>query len=493
MMNGTGKSDSLTVPAKLANKAGRSAAEPVEGSSGTKRNAELQSTVRTQSREAVSQAQDRIRGAVNRNKKGKLTALLHHVNIDVLRWAFFSLKKRAAPGVDGVTWDQYEEDLETRLADLHARVRAETYRALPSRRRYIPKADGTQRALAVAAIEDKILQTAVVAILTPIYEAEFLGFSYGFRPGRSQHKALDALAYGIKTRNIRWILDSDIQSFFDRLSREWLVRFVEYRIGDRRIIRLIQKWLTAGVLEEGQRIETTEGTPQGSVASPLLANAYLHYVYDLWVRQWRKRHATGDMIVVRYCDDSIVGFQHWQDAELFLNDLRVRLGEFALNLHPDKTRLIEFGRYAAADRASRGNGKPESFDFLGLTHLCGTKKDGKTFQLWRRSQRKRFRAKLKDIKQALRRRSHLPLAKQGAWLGSVVRGYFAYHAVPTNFKALCDFRRYTIWHWYRALRRRSQRWRRTWRWMKVLANRHLPQAGILHPWPEQRFRVEHSR
>ncbi len=493
MMNGTGKSDSLIVPAKLANKAGRSAAESVEGSSGTKRNAELQSTVRTQSREAVSQAQDRIRRAVNRNKKGKLTALLHHVDIDVLRWAFFSLKKRAAPGVDGVTWGQYEEGLETRLADLHARVHAGTYRALPSRRRYIPKADGKQRALAVAAIEDKILQAAVVAILTPIYEAEFLGFSYGFRPRRSQHKALDALAYGIKTRNIRWILDSDIQAFFDRLSREWLIRFVEHRIGDRRIIRLIQKWLMAGVLEEDQRIETTEGTPQGSVASPLLANAYLHYVYDLWVRQWRKRHATGDMIVVRYCDDSIVGFQRRQDAERFLHDLRARLGEFALNLHPDKTRMIEFGRYAAADRASRGDGKPETFDFLGLTHMCGTKKDGKTFQLWRRSQRKRFRAKLKGIKQALRRRSHLPLAQQGAWLGSVVRGYFAYHAVPTNFKALCDFRRYTVWHWYRALRRRSQRWRRTWRWMKVLADRHLPRAGILHPWPEQRFRVEHSR
>src|SRR6266852_6402955 len=310
MMNGAKKSDSLIIPAKPANKAGPPAAEPVEGSSGTERNAELQSTVRTQSREAVSQAQDRIRGAVTRNKKEKLTALLHHITVDVLRRVFFKLKKRAAPGVDGVTWEGYAADLDRNLTDLHARVHRGAYRALPSRRRYIPKADGKQRPLGIAAIEDKIVQAAVVALLTPIYEAEFLGFSYGFRPGRSQHDALDALAYGIKARKINWILDADISCFFDSLSPEWLVRLVECRIGDQRIIRLIQKWLKAGVLEEGRLIETMEGTPQGSVASPLLANVYLHYVYDLWVQQWRKRHATGDMIVVRYADDTIVGFQH---------------------------------------------------------------------------------------------------------------------------------------------------------------------------------------
>jgi retron-type reverse transcriptase len=303
MMNGAKKSDSLIVPAKPANKAGHPAAELVEGSSGTKRNAKLQSTVRTQSREAVSQAQDRIRGAVTRGKKEKLTALLHHITVDVLRQAFFTLKKRAAPGVDGVTWVDYAADLDRNLTDLHARVHRGAYRALPSRRRYIPKADGTQRPLGIAAIEDKIVQAAVVAILTPVYEAEFLGFSYGFRPGRSQHDALDALAYGIKARKINWILDADISRFFDSLSPDWLVRFVEHRIGDQRIIRLIQKWLKAGVLEEGRLIETTEGTPQGSGASPLLANVYLHYVYDLWVQQWRKRHATGEMIVVRYADD----------------------------------------------------------------------------------------------------------------------------------------------------------------------------------------------
>jgi RNA-directed DNA polymerase len=303
MMNGAKKSDSLIVPAKPANKAGHPAAELVEGSSGTKRNAKLQSTVRTQSREAVSQAQDRIRGAVTRGKKEKLTALLHHITVDVLRQAFFNLKKRAAPGVDGVTWVDYAADLDRNLTDLHARVHRGAYRALPSRRRYIPKADGKQRPLGIAAIEDKIVQAAVVAILTPVYEAEFLGFSYGFRPGRSQHDALDALAYGIKARKINWILDADISRFFDSLSPDWLVRFVEHRIGDQRIIRLIQKWLKAGVLEEGRLIETTEGTPQGSGASPLLANVYLHYVYDLWVQQWRKRRATGEMIVVRYADD----------------------------------------------------------------------------------------------------------------------------------------------------------------------------------------------
>src|SRR5438270_1512252 len=414
MMNGTKKSDSLIIPAKPANKAGHPAAEPVEGSSGTERNAELQSTVRTQSREAVSQAQDRIRGAVTRNKKEKLTALLHHITVDVLRRVFFKLKKRAAPGVDGVTWEGYAADLDRNLTDLHARVHRGAYRALPSRRRYIPKADGKQRPLGIAAIEDKIVQAAVVALLTPIYEAEFLGFSYGFRPGRSQHDALDALAYGIKARKISWILDADISRFFDSLSPEWLVRLVECRIGDQRIIRLIQKWLKAGVLEEGRLVETMEGTPQGSVASPLLANVYLHYVYDLWVQQWRKRHATGDIIVVRYADDTIVGFQHRHDADRFLNDLKDRLAKFALSLHPEKPRLIEFGRYAAERRADRGKGKPETFDFLGFTHYCSTKKDSADFQLGRKTQRKRMKAKLREIKETLRQHRHKPDRRAGA-------------------------------------------------------------------------------
>jgi RNA-directed DNA polymerase len=493
MMNGTEQSDSPVVPAKPTNKAERSAAEPVEGSGGTKRNVGLQSTGRTQSREAVSQAQARIRGAVTRNRDEKLTALLHHVNVEVLRWAFFKLKKRAAPGVDGLTWEMYATDLDRNLTDLHARIHSGAYRALPSRRRYIPKADGKQRPLGIAAIEDKIVQAAVVAILTPIYEAEFLGFSYGFRPGRSQHDALDALAYGIKARKICWILDADIRSFFDSLSRDWLVRFVEHRIGDRRIVRLIQKWLKAGVMEEDRWVETTEGTPQGAVASPWLANVYLHYVYDLWVQQWRRRHATGDMIVVRYADDTIVGFQHRQDAERFLSDLKERLARYALSLHPEKTRLIEFGKFAAEQRARRGEGKPESFTFLGFKHHCATKKDGSGFQLGRKTERKRMRAKLREIKETLRQHRHKPIDEQGRWLGAVMQGYFAYFAVPTNSATLNAFRWHVIVRWLRSLRRRSQRHRMTWQRMFSYADRYLPSARVLHPWPEQRFRVTYSR
>jgi RNA-directed DNA polymerase len=418
---------------------------------------------------------------------------LHHVSVDVLRWAFFNLKKRAAPGIDGLTWVDYAADLDRNLIDLHARVHSGAYRALPSRRVYIPKADGKQRPLGIAALEDKIVQAAVVAILTPIYEAEFLGYSYGFRPGRNQHDALDALAYGVNARRINWILDADIARFFDTLSREWLVRFIEHRIGDRRIIRLIQKWLKAGVLEEGQLIETTEGTPQGSVISPLLANVYLHYVYDLWAEQWRSRHAKGDMIIVRYADDQIVGFQHRSDAERFLNDLKERLAAFALSLHPEKTRLIEFGRYAAERREGRGQGKPETFDFLGLTHYCSTGKDGTGFQLGRKTRRKRMRAKLREIKEALRRRRQRPIDEQGQYLGSVIRGHFAYFAVPTNGRLLSAFRYHISIMWFQSLRRRSQRHRLTWERMCRLIERFLPSPRVLHPWPDQRFRVTHSR
>jgi RNA-directed DNA polymerase len=487
------KSDLPEVAEKRANKAATVAAELVERRGGAKENAELQSTVRTQSRQAVSQAQVRIREAVNRNRQDKLTALLHHLTIDVLRASFFSLKKSAAPGVDEMTWTEYVEGLEENLSDLRSRVQTGAYRALPSRRTYIPKADGRQRPLGIAALEDKIVQAAVVAILTPIYEAEFLGFSYGFRPGRSQHDALDALAYGIKARKINWILDADISRFFDSLSPEWLVRFVECRIGDQRIIRLIQKWLKAGVLEEGRLIETIEGTPQGSVASPLLANVYLHYVYDLWVQQWRKRHATGDMIVVRYADDTIVGFQHRYDADRFLNDLKDRLAKFALSLHPEKTRLIEFGRYAAERRADRGKGKPETFDFLGFTHYCSTKKDSADFQLGRKTQRKRMKAKLREIKETLRQHRHKPIDEQGRWLATVIKGYFAYFAVPTNTYLLSAFRYHISMKWFQSLRRRSQRHRLTWKRMTQLIDRFLPSPCVLHPWPDQRFGVTYSR
>jgi len=438
--------------------------QPMEGRGGTKGNADPQRTVRTQSRRAVSQAQARIREAVNRNRKEKLTALLHHVAVDCLRAAFFALKKRAAAGIDQVTWDQYAENLEENLRGLHRRVQTGAYRASPSRRTYIPKADGKQRPLGIAAIEDKIVQAAVVMILTPIYEAEFLGFSYGFRPGRSQHNALDALAYGIKGRNVRWILDADIRSFFDTISHVWLVRFIEHRIGDKRIVRLIRKWLKA-----------------------------LHYVYDLWVHTWRKRHATGDMVVVRYADDTIVGFQHRADAERFLHDLTERLAKFALDLHPEKTRLIEFGRYAAGDRVRRGEGKPETFDFLGFTHICGTMRDGRRFQLKRKTKRKRKRATLQRIVDELRRIRHSPIDGQGRWLATVLRGHYAYFAVPTNLPAVRALRNHVKMHWFLSLRRRSQRSRLTWSRMNVIAAKHLPLPRVLHPWPEQRFLVSHPR
>src|SRR5467141_2354494 len=489
MMHGTKKSDPSVVPEKPANKAEQHAAESVEGRGGTKRNAELQSTVRTQGREAVSQAQARIRGAVNRNKKEKLTALLHHVSVDVLRWAFFSLKKQAAPGIDGLTWVDYAADLDRNLTDLHARVHSGAYRALPSRRTYIPKPDGRQRPRGIAALEDKIVQAAVVAILTPIYEAEFLGFSYGFRPKRSQHQALDALAFGIGRRRINWVLDCDVQSFFDKVSQSWLIRFIEHRIGDRRIIRLIAKWLTAGVLEQGRLIVTEEGTPQGAVISPLLANIYLHYVYDLWVHQWRQRCARGDVVVVRYADDTIVGFEHRHEAEQFLAELKARLARFGLNLHPEKTRLIEFGRNAIANRRTRGLGKPETFDFLGFKHYCATRRDGSGFVLGRKPMAKRMRTKLREIKEQLMATRHDGIDGQGKWLAQVLRGWMAYYAVPMSGSAISAFRHHMIERWHGALMRRSQRHRLTWTRMKTIADRYLPFPRILHPWPEKRFLV----
>jgi len=492
-MHGTEKSDPLIVSTKPANNAGPPAAEPVERSGGIEGNAGKRATVRTQSRAAVQSAQARIRGAVERNREEKLTALLHHVSLDTLRWAFFVLKKDAAAGVDGVTWDTYAGDLEANLQDLHRRVHTGAYRARPSRRVYIPKADGRQRPLGIAALEDKIVQHAVVAVLTPIYEAEFLGFSYGFRPGRSQHDALDALAYGIKAKKICWVLDADVSAFFDRISHAWLIRFLEHRIGDKRILRLIQGWLKAGVLDQGRSEATTEGTPQGSVISPLLANIYLHYAHDLWAAQWRRRHATGDMIVVRYADDTVYGFQYYRDGERFLADLHARLAKFALGLNPDKTRLLEFGKFAAERRASRGLGKPETFDFLGFTHICGRKQDGTGFQLVRKTARQPMKAKLRAIKAELRRHMHADIDEQGRWLGSVLRGYFAYFAVPTNHQALSAFRHHVIVRWLRWLRRRSQRGRLTWARMQAHIDRHLPRTQILHPWPEERFRVKHAR
>jgi RNA-directed DNA polymerase len=501
MMNGHEKSDPAIVAVKLTNKAEpsaeRSAGEPyaaesVEQRAGTKGNAGQQSTRRTQSRESVSQALERIRKVARERKKERFTALLHHINIDLLEEAFFELKANAAPGVDRLTWKDYEADLECNLEDLHGRVQRGAYRALPSRRVYIPKPDGRQRPLAVAALEDKIVQRAVAAMLNAIYEEDFLGFSYGFRPGRGAHDAMDALCVGIHSKKVSYILDADIRSFFDEISWEWLVRFLEHRIGDRRIIRLIQKWLKAGILEDGVVSVSDKGTGQGSVISPLLANIYLHFALDLWAARWRRREATGDMIIVRYADDFIIGFQHESDAQRFLDEMRKRLGEFALSLHPEKTRLIEFGRFAAERRKRRGLGKPETFDFLGFSFICGKTRSGK-FQIKRKTRRDRMRAKLREIKEAMRRRMHQPIPEQGKWLRQVVRGYFNYHAVPTNAHALAVFRHHVTDLWRRTLRRRSQKDRMTWERMTQLVSDWLPEPIILHPWPSDRFAVTHPR
>ena len=495
MMNGREKSDSAIVAAKPTNNASVSiteAAEPVEPRAGTKRIADEQSMLRTLGRERVSQALERVRQTARHRKKEKFTALFHHLSVDLLRESFFALKRDAAPGVDGRSWSDYAEDLEPRLQDLHARVQRGAYRAQPSRRVYIPKADGKQRPLAVTALEDKIVQRATVAVLNSIYEEEFLGFSYGFRPKRGQHDCLDALVVGISSRKVSFILDADIQNFFGAVSQDWLVRFVEHRIGDKRIIRLIQKWLRAGVLEDGIVTTSDMGTGQGSVASPLLANVYLHYVFDLWADRWRRREAKGDVIIVRYADDIVVGFQHEADARRFWDAMRERLQEFSLSLHPEKTRLITFGRFAADKRRQRGLGKPETFNFLGFTFICGKSLKGK-FLVVRRSRRDRVKAKLQEITEELRQRMHDPIPEQGKWLRQVVGGFFAYHAVPTNFATLGTFNRRVMELWKRSLQRRSQRADLTWGRMQRLADDWLPKPKILHPWPGVRFAVKHSR
>jgi RNA-directed DNA polymerase len=494
MMHGHEKSDFAIIAVKPANKAEQPAAEQsaaeatatelVERRAETKGNAGQQSTYRAQSRVSVSQALERIRRVAKERKKEKFTSLLHHISIDLLVEAFSELKQDAAPGIDGLTWRDYGQNLERNLEDLYARVHRGAYRALPSRRTYIPKPDGRQRPLAIAALEDKIVQRATAAVLNAIYEEDFLGFSYGFRPGHSAHDALNALDVGINSTKVNWILDADIRSFFDEISQEWLVRFLEHRIGDRRVIRLIQKWLKVGVLEDGIVTASGRGTGQGSVISPLLANIYLHYVLDLWAERWRRREATGDMIIVRYADDFIVGFQHKVDAQRFLDEMRKRLQEFALSLHPEKTRLIEFGRFAARDRKERGLGKPETFNFLGFTFICGKSRTGK-FQLKRKTRRDRMRAKLRMVKEEMWRRMHQPIPVQGNWLHTVVKGYFNYHAVPTNLRALVAFRAAIAQRWLRTLIRRSDTANLNWTRMNKLIDDWLPQPRILHPWPSQ--------
>jgi RNA-directed DNA polymerase len=485
-MHDGGQSDGPVVPEKRPNNAQGGAAEAVEGRGSAKENAVSATRPGHCAGQGVSSGLDRVRQAAQKDREARFTALLHHVDVDRLRAAYGALKPKAAPGVDGVTWEEYGRDLEDNLQDLHARLHRGAYRAKPSRRVFIPKPDGRLRPLGVAALEDKLLQRALVEVLNAIYECDFLGLSYGFRPGRNQHQALDALAVGITRRRVNWVLDVDIRDYFSSLDHSWLVKFLEHRIADKRVLRLIQKWLKAGVIEDGAWSQTEQGTPQGASVSTLLANVYLHYVFDLWAHQWRRRHAHGDMVIVRFADDCVVGFEHRDDAERFQTELRGRLAEFSLELNAEKTRLIEFGRFAAEQRKARGLGKPETFTFLGFTHICAKTRKGR-FKLKRITDSKRMRAKLREVKTELRQRRHLPIPEQGRWLASVLRGHCNYYAVPDNSAALRAFRNQIIRHWLMALRRRSQRTTMTWARMFRLADRWLPTVRILHPWPNARF------
>jgi group II intron reverse transcriptase/maturase len=485
-MNDPEKSDGLVVPAKPPNNAEFSVAEVVEERRPAKGNAAGKTRPGLSAGTGVPSALDRVRQRARTDKKARFTALVHHVDVDRLREAYRAINPRAATGVDDVTWEDYGQNLEDNLQGLHRRVQGGSYRARPTRRAYIPKPDGRARPLGIAALEDKIVQRAVVEVLNGIYETDFFGFSYGFRPGRSAHDALDALAFGIDRKKVSWVLDADIRDFFGQLDHDWLLRFLKHRIADRRVLRLIQKWLAAGVIEDGIWSQTERGTAQGASASPLLANVYLHYVFDLWAHQWRERHAHGEMIIVRYADDYLVGFEREHDARQFLADLRDRLAMFSLELAAEKTRLIQFGRFAARDRARRGLGKPETFDFLGFTHCCATTKNGR-FLLKRITIAKRMRRKLREVKDELLRRRHHSIPEQGRWLASVLRGHYAYYAVPGNSDRINRFYNEVTRHWLRALRRRSQRHRMPWTRMRRISARWLPPPKRMHPFPNARF------
>jgi RNA-directed DNA polymerase len=490
--HGPEESDRIVVPMNLSNNEEKSSAEIGEGRVRAKENIVQSNTHPTQSGVKVSQGLRGVRKVAKERKQERFTALLHHLTVDLLRESFYVLKRQAAPGVDGVRWREYQTGLEGRLRDLHNQVHRGTYRAKPSRRVYIPKADGRQRPLGIAALEDKIVQQAVATVLNEIYEVDFRGFSYGFRPGRNPHQALDALSVGLHRKRVEWLLDADIRGFFDHMSHEWTMKFVQHRVADRRILRLIQKWLQAGVSEEGQWSETKVGTPQGALASPLLANVYLHYVFDLWAEAWRKKVAKGDVIIVRYADDLVVGFENRADAERFLADFRERLAKFGLELHSEKTRLIEFGRHAALHRVQRGEGKPETFTFLGFTHHCGKRQNG-AFTVWRKTAKKRLVAKLQAIKLELIHRRHAPTAQVGEWLKKVVTGYYRYHAVPGNMSRLGIFEHRLRQLWWSVLTRRSQRGKVSREQMTALMVRWVPAPRVLHPYPRERFDATHPR
>jgi group II intron reverse transcriptase/maturase len=491
-MNGGGKSDRPVVPAKGANNGGGKPcpAERLEGRGLAKGNPGEQSRFWTQGQYDLTHALDRIRAVAKEDKDERFTALWHHVyNVNRLRQAYQSLKRDASPGVDGVTWAEYGQSLEAKLKDLSGRLQRGAYHAPPVKRVYIPKTDGRQRPIGITALEDKIVQRATAEVLNAVYEADFLGFSYGFRPGRSQHNALDAVTVAIETRKVSWVLDADIRGFFDAMDHERLIQFVEHRIGDRRVVRFIKKWLHAGVLEDGAWRQADEGVPQGGSISPLLANVYLHHALDQWVNQWRGRHARGEIIVVRYADDFVIGLQHKDDADRLHADLKERLNKFKLELSEEKTRLIAFGRFAASTRAKQGLGKPETFNFLGFVHICGTTRNGK-FCVVRKTMAKKVAAKLKSLSGELRKRINHRVTAVGQWLRAVLLGHYQYYGVPRNYRSLNAFRRRVLERWRKALRRRSdKKGRITWERMYKLADRWLPAPRIAHPYPNQRLRV----
>lgn len=485
------KSDTPVVPEKPSNK-GDDPAEMVEGRGVAKENVSKNPAPRTPSRTKVaSMGLEGVRIAARRDKTVRFTALLHHITPTLLMESFQALRHDAAAGVDGVTWRDYEEGLLERVHALRREIHTGGYRATPSRRVLIPKADGRQRALGIAAVEDKVVQQAVVTVLNTIYEEDFLGFSYGFRQGRSQHDALDALTVGIKSQNVNWILDADIAAFFDEIDHDWMLKFLAHRIADQRLLRLIRKWLKAGVIENGCRVAATKGTPQGAVISPLLANIYLHYAQDQWAQQWRGRHARDKEMIVRYADDSVFGFKREDDARRFLAAMQERLDKFGLTLNAKKTRLIDFGRFAASTRKRRGQKKPETFDFLGFTHCCSTTRQG-LFQVRRLTVKKRMRAKIAEIRVELMRRRHQPVAVVGKWLNRVVRGYLNYHAVPGNLYRLGSMCKDIGRAWRHSLMRRSQRPRMPWARFNRIARRFMPPIRNAHPYPEERFYASHT-
>lgn len=493
MTNERGKSDSLVVPAKPSNKGGDTAlppAERVEERRLAKGNSKERDRTRTQIRLDLQHALDRVRQAAVRDREIKFTNLWFHVyDIDRLTEAYFGLKRDASPGVDRVTWREYGEALEGNLLDLADRLKRGAYRAKPVKRVYIPKPDGRQRPLGVTALEDKIVQRSTAEVLNAVYETDFLGFSYGFRPGRSAHMALDALAVGIQTRPVNFVLDADIRGFFDAIDHDCLMGLVERRVADVRVLRHIKKWLNAGVLENGKRLMQETGSPQGSSISPLLSNIYLHYAFDLWAHEWRRERARGTAIVVRWADDFLVGFEHREDAERFLAELRERLAEFHLELHPDKTRIVAFGRKADDDWRSGNGSKPGTFDFLGFTHACDRTRNGNRFIVLRQTAENRLSRKLKAMKMWLREHLHDPVPLVGAYLRRVIMGHVQYFGVPRNGPKLRAFIKGLAWLWYKSLRRRSQKTRMTWKRMYRLLRAHFPPPRIVLPYPEQRFAV----